>query len=80
MSQKNKIKIKLMLQPQTKLEYYLTRLPHRLHILAPRVSKPVEAFQLVISELQVLATNIRRLFLQGNKPRSLLQHLKRQNL
>lgn len=49
-------------------------------ILAPRVSEPVEALQLVISQLQVLTTNVRRLFLQGNEPRSLLQYLEKKTL
>lgn len=51
-----------------------------MYLLAPRVSEPVEAFQLVISQLQVLTANIRRLFLQGNKSWSLLQYLRKKKI
>lgn len=39
---------------------------------APGVSQPVQPIQLIISQLQVLVTDVRRLFLQSNKSRPLL--------
>jgi len=50
------------------------------YVLAPRVSEPVEALQLVIPQLQVLTTNVRRLLLQSNEPWSLLQYLEKKML
>lgn len=42
---------------------------------APGVSQPVQAIQLVVSQLQVVVSYEWWLFLQSNKPRPLLQHL-----
>lgn len=42
---------------------------------APGVSQPVQAVQLIVSQLQVVISNERRLFLESHKPRPLLQHL-----
>lgn len=42
---------------------------------APGVRQPVQAIQLIVSQLQVVISNERRLFLESHKPRPLLQHL-----
>lgn len=47
---------------------------------APGVSQPVEAVQLIISQLKVVVSDVRRLFLQSDEPRPLLQHLEGQKI